>query len=105
MHPRLRQPAMPPDAPTLLSEVRNYLDITWPDAEGDAKLTGIIERGKRYLNSVAGAELNYDEPNDAQGLLFNYCRYERSNALHEFQRDYQHELVALYLDGGEGEAL
>ncbi|MDL2318537.1 hypothetical protein LJC74_05615 [Eubacteriales bacterium OttesenSCG-928-A19] len=35
-----------------------------------------------------------------QGLLFNYCRYERSNALEEFQKDYLHELLALQLVEG-----
>ena len=45
----------------LLEAVRNYLDITWVDYAGDVKLTGIIERGMKCLNNVAGEELDYSE--------------------------------------------
>ena len=44
--------------PGLLEAVKNYLDITWDDPEGDEKLSGIIARGMQYLNKVAGAELD-----------------------------------------------
>jgi tRNA G37 N-methylase TrmD len=79
----------------LLDAVRNYLDITWADNAGDAKLTGIIERGIKYLNSVAGEELDYAEEDKPRELLFDYCRYVRSNALHEFQVNYLPELLSL----------
>ena len=39
---------------TLLSDVRNYLDITFEDEETDRKLSGIIERGVDYLDKMAG---------------------------------------------------
>ena len=79
----------------LLEAVRNYLDITWVDNAGDVKLTGIIERGMRYLNNVAGEELDYSEEDKPRELLMDYCRYVRSNALHEFQMNYLPELLAL----------
>ncbi|MDL2318218.1 hypothetical protein LJC74_03865 [Eubacteriales bacterium OttesenSCG-928-A19] len=87
-------------SPSLLAAVRNYLDITWPDAEGDMKLSGIIDRGIKYLDDIVGAPQDYEAATRAQGLLFNYCRYERSNALEEFQKDYLHELLALQLAEG-----
>jgi hypothetical protein len=53
----------------LLDAVRNYLDITWTDAEGDIKLTGIIARGMKYLDAVAGEELNYSAEDKPRELL------------------------------------
>jgi len=81
----------------LLEAVKNYLDITWDDPAGDEKLVGIIARGMRYINSVAGAELNYMVEDKPRELLFDYCRYVRSNALNEFAINYQHELLSLQI--------
>ena len=44
----------------LLKDVRNYLDITYPDEETDRKLSGIIERGRAYLDNMAGASQDYE---------------------------------------------
>lgn len=82
----------------LLEDVKNYLDITWEDPEGDKKLSGIIARGMQYLNKVAGAELDYMEEDKPRELLFDYCRYVRSNALDEFQTNYLHELLSLQIE-------
>jgi len=82
----------------LLEDVKNYLDITWDDPEGDIKLSGIIARGMKYLNKVAGAELDYMEEDKPRELLFDYCRYARSNTLDEFQINYQHELLSLQIE-------
>lgn len=79
----------------LLAAVRNYLDITWADAAGDEKLTGIITRGMAYLNAVAGEDLDYSEEGKPRELLMDYCRYVRSNGLDDFQRNYLHELLTL----------
>ena len=82
----------------LLTAVRNYLDITWDDPEGDIKLSGIISRGMKYLNKVAGAELDYTVEDKPRELLFDYCRYVRSNALDEFQKNYLPELLSLQIE-------
>ena len=79
----------------LLDAVRNYLDITWTDADGDLKLIGIISRGIKYINSVAGTELDYTIEDKPRELLFDYCRYVRSNALDEFQVNFLPELLSL----------
>lgn len=82
----------------LLDEVKNYLDITWDDNETDLKLNGMIERGKKYLNRVAGKELDFEVEDKPKELLFDYCRYVRSNALEMFQQNYLHELLSLQMD-------
>ena len=81
----------------LLEAVRSYLDITWTDADGDTKLTGIISRGIKYIDSVAGTELDYTIEDKPRELLFDYCRYVRSNALDEFQTNYLPELLTLQI--------
>jgi len=81
----------------LLEAIRNYLDITWDDVGGDLKLTGIISRGMKYLDSVAGTELDYTIEDKPRELLMDYCRYVRSNALSEFQANYLPELLSLQI--------
>lgn len=82
---------------TLLSDVKNYLDITWEDEATNKKTEGIIERGKKYLDNVAGAALDYEVDEKPKELLLDYCRYVRSNALSEFQSNYLHELLTLQI--------
>lgn len=82
----------------LLDEVKNYLDITWNDTQTDLKLTGIIERGKKYLNRAAGKELDFDANDKPKELLLDYCRYVRSNALEMFQQNYLNELLSLQIE-------
>ena len=81
----------------LLEAVRNYLDITWTDAAGDEKLSGIIARGMKYIDKVAGAAQDYMAEDKPRELLLDYCRYVRSNALNEFAINYEHELLALQI--------
>lgn len=83
--------------PELLEAVKNYLDITWIDAELDTKLTGIVSRGMKYLDGVAGIELDYAVEDKPRELLMDYCRYVRSNALDEFQTNYLPELLTLQI--------
>lgn len=81
----------------LFALVKIYLDITWDDEQTNSKLKGIMERGKKYLNKIAGTELDYLIEDNPQALLFDYCRYARSNALEEFQNNYLHELLSLQM--------
>ena len=81
----------------LLGDVKLYLDITWEDLNTDKKLTGIIERGMKYLNHVSGTKLDYSVEDKPKELLLDYCRYVRSNALEEFQINYLHELLSLQI--------
>lgn len=85
------------DLSMLLTDARNYLDITWEDPETDKKLAGILLRGMKYLDSKAGAELDYLEEEQPRALLFDYARYARANALDEFEGNYLHDLLALHL--------
>ncbi|MDO4553702.1 MAG: hypothetical protein Q4B70_00985 [Lachnospiraceae bacterium] len=79
----------------LLVSVKNYLDITYEDEETDKKLSGIIARGKAYLNSIAGEEQDYTAESQPRALLLDYCLYARNNVLDQFEKNYGPELVAL----------
>ena len=85
----------------LLSEVKNYLDITWNDEGTDNKVYALIKSAKSYLNRKAGVEIVYESDNDdlldedAVMLLKDYIRYARSNALDEFEKNYTHEIISL----------
>ena len=81
----------------LLEDVRLYLDITWADADTDKKITGIIERGIKYINRLAGATLDYSVEDKPKELLSDYCRYVRSNALSEFMNNYLSEILTLQM--------
>lgn len=89
--------------PDLIADIRNYLDITWEDTAGDLKLSGIIERGIIYLDTIAGKELDYSVEGKPRELLFDYVRYVRSDALNEFQKNYNHELNALLFLTGDND--
>lgn len=82
----------------LLEKVKNYLDITWTDEQTDAKLTGIAERGMRYIDGIAGSSMDYIAEDKPLELLLDYCRYVRSNALESFQKNYLHELISLQIE-------
>lgn len=84
----------------ILADVKNYLDITYKDNEIDRKLSGIIERGMSYLDDIAGKELDYTEENKGRQLLFDYCRYARSNDLEDFQKNFTADLVMLRIGNG-----
>ena len=82
---------------TLLSDVKNYLDITWEDVESDKKLAGIIKRGISVINDRCGAEFDYSKDEMPKELLINYVMYARANAVDEFLQHYATELLRLQL--------
>ena len=80
----------------LLSDVKNYLKITWNDEITDKNLTGMIKRGMAYLNDVSGTQLDFTEENLAKSLLLDYVRYANSQALEMFDINFQSDLVSLH---------
>lgn len=77
----------------LLQDIRNYLDITYEDETTDQKLDGIIQRGKVYLDDIAGEKQDYETEGTARALLFDYCRYARNNTLELFEENFQSDLI------------
>lgn len=79
-----------------LETVKNYLDVTWTDADTDAKLTGIISRSAAVLESYAGVELDFsDEDTPEAQLLLDLCRYIWWDCFEDFKNNYRSELIML----------
>ena len=72
----------------LLSDIKNYLNITWDDTATDEKLCGMISSGTMYLDGKGGGTLDYESDGTPRTLLFEYVRYMRSNALDVFENNY-----------------
>lgn len=83
----------------LLEDVRNYNDITYADSEADRKLWGIICRGRKRLDDIAGSAQDYKEDGLPRSLLFDYVRYFRNGAGEYFEKNFISELLSLELDG------
>ena len=87
---------------TLLSEVKNYLGITWTDSDMDAQLTGMIRRGIAYISSKTGVEVTAYTGEDvnlrAQELLFNYVLYDRAGSVNDFKVNYRADLIGLRMN-------
>lgn len=87
---------MPVDVDALLSECKNYLDITWDDSDGDLKLKGILLRGMDSLNRRLG-ECDFSAETQEKALLFDYVMYARAGEIPQFFVNYRGELMSLQL--------
>jgi hypothetical protein len=84
-----------PDLTALLSDVKDYLNITWQDDRTDKKITGYINRGMKRLQDIAGASLDFTKEDLPRALLFDYCRYANSQALEVFETNFRGDLLEL----------
>ena len=73
----------------LLSDVKNWLDITWDDEATDAKVSGLIASGMAYLDGKLGVAGDYTRDGLPRTLLFEYCRYGRDSAQDVFENNYR----------------
>lgn len=79
----------------LLSDVKNYLNITWEDEATDTKVSGLIASGMMYLNLKYGEEADYTADGMPRTLLMEYVRYARDSALDVFETNYQSLLLGM----------
>lgn len=79
----------------LLSDVKNYLDITWDDEAADKKISGLIASGTQYLDKKLGATGNYLGDGMPRTLLMEYVRYARDSALDVFENNYRSLILAM----------
>lgn len=82
----------------LLTDIKNYLDITFEDEEYEKKLYDILCNGKKELNDLCGGGQDYSKEGAERRLLFDYCRYGISKNLEYFKRNFREELIALVID-------
>lgn len=87
---------MAPEVPAaLLTDIKDYLDITWADASTDRKTLGYIRSGMAYLNDKLGESADYEADGEPRTLLFDYCRYARDSALDVFEANYLSRILAM----------
>ena len=79
----------------LINDALDYLQITWQDDALQRKLEGAMARGEALIDEYAGTPQDYNIPGTAQGLLFDYLRYVRSDATEMFEQNYQRDLLRL----------
>lgn len=65
----------------LLADVKNYLQISWEDADTDKRLREMISGSAAYLDSVMGRACDYSEIGNLRTLLFERVRYQHNGAL------------------------
>ena len=78
----------------LLKEVESYLNFTWEDEAKEERIKSYINSSIAYLQEVADAELCFESDEEhiadelARDLLFNRVLYMDSQALDDFQKNY-----------------
>jgi len=79
----------------LLSDVKNYLNITWDDETTDRKISGLIASGAAYLEDKLGGAADFEADGMPRTLLFDYVRYGRDSALDVFENNYLSLILAM----------
>lgn len=87
---------MADDEKKLLSEIKNYLDITWDDSLGDEKMLGMIKRGMAAISGKVGA-CDFCGETQEKALLFDYIMYARAGEIPQFWQNYRSEILSLQI--------
>lgn len=85
--------------PALLTDVENYLNITWQDTDTDNKISNLIASASAYLDSKRGSAADYTADGLPRTLLFEYVRYARDSALDVFETNYRSMILAMQNEG------
>ena len=79
----------------IAAAVRRKLNITWEDADTDARVADVIGIVSPALAHAIGEETTYSfstVSGEELGLLVNACFYEFSNSLDDFWTNYAPEI-------------
>ena len=80
---------------SLIDDLKDYLCISFDDERTDRALTSSLSRGQAVIEDYAGAEIDFSQEGAEKQLLFDYCRYVRSQAPEMFEINFRHDLIAL----------
>lgn len=80
---------------SLLSDVKDYLGITWNSETTDKRIRGFIASSMVYLNGKLGAEADYTVDGPPRELLMERVRYARDSALDVFENNYLSLILAM----------
>lgn len=83
------------DPESLIDELKDFLCIAFDDERTDRALKAALSRGMSVIEDYAGATIDYSQDGAEKQLLFDYCRYVRSQAAEMFETNFRHDLIAL----------
>lgn len=83
----------------LLSEVKNYLDITWDDTATDKKVARIVDSGVRKIVKLVGCRpASVKKDGEEKDLLFEYCRLAWAGVPEKFEEIFKANIVGMRLE-------
>lgn len=86
------------DEKTLLAQVKRKLNITWEDADTDARVKEIIESAIPILIHKLGitdSAFDFSTAGAENMLLKNYCLYEWNHCVNEFDDNYSQDIATV----------
>lgn len=87
----------------LLSDIKDYLQITWNDPAANDRVINMIASGMVYINTKLGIQADYTLDSLPRTLLFEYVRYMRDGALDVFENNYLSIILAARIDAMTGD--
>lgn len=79
----------------LLEEIKSFLNFTWEDTARTERIRGYMLSSIQYLEEVAGESIDFSSDYLAKDLLFNRVLYMDSQALNDFNTNYNSMLEEL----------
>ena len=79
----------------LLNELKSFLNFTWKDENREARIVSYCLSSIQYLEEVADETIDFDTDMLARDLLFNRVLYMDSQALNDFNNNYNQMLEEL----------
>ena len=80
----------------ILEELKARLRITEDEDDLDL-LRPILKKGIAKINNIVGADINYEEDDEAGEILLEYGRYAYNNAGEYFETNFSTELIRLQI--------
>lgn len=71
-----------------LSDVKNYLNITYEDEDIDAKLSGILSRADSHVRKLSAVSTEEELNPDEEQLVLDCCRYIFNDAFEDFDTNF-----------------
>lgn len=84
-------------SPEVMAAVRRKLNVTWTDADTDARLQDVVDAVSPRLARLVGYPADHEfasTDGDTWGLFLNGCLYEFSDAWDDFTTNYADEILS-----------
>lgn len=81
---------------TLIAQVKRKLNITWNDADTEARVTDIMENAAvviRHKLGISAADFDFSAAGIENVLYCAYCLYEYNQIVNEFDDAYANEIM------------